>query len=182
MNLLLRAAALVARVWEAGASGATAIRGRAGLAAEGLGAVWRGEVGQSSIHRRDPPPLRVDDALGALAFGFAAQAAVQITAVEAAGLLRTVGILRQSLGRVNGNVLLNERPLGRIHAPRRRLRDSHQLRCKPPFGCSRHRRRRAMPLPEMVSALSPTSWRCVISRRGFFKKISSLTEVFPSSI
>jgi hypothetical protein len=129
MSLLLRAAALVARVWEAGASGATAIRGRAGLAAEGLGAAWRGEVGQSSIHRRDPPPLRVDDALGALAFGFAAQAAVQITAVEAAGLLRTVGILRQSLGRVNGNVLLNERPPGRIHAPRRRLRDSHQLRC-----------------------------------------------------
>jgi hypothetical protein len=130
MNLLLRAAALVARVWEAGASGATAIRGRAGLAAEGLGAVWRGEVGQSSIHRRDPPPLRVDDALGALAFGFAAQAAVQITAVEAAGLLRMVGILRQSLGWVNGNVLLNERPSGQIHAARRRLRDSHQLRCK----------------------------------------------------
>lgn len=137
MSLLLRAAALVARVWEAGASGATAIRGRAGLAAEGLGAVWRGEVGQSSIHRRDPPPLRVDDALGALAFGFAAQAAVQITAVEAAGLLRTVGILRQSLGWVNGNVLLNERPSGQIHAARRRLRDSHQLRCNALSGAAR---------------------------------------------
>src|SRR4051812_11687841 len=96
-NLLLHAAALVAWMREAGASGATAIRGRAGLAGERLagevlGPRARGEAGQSSVHRRDPRPWRVDAASGALAFGVAAQAAVQITAVEAAGLLRTTGV------------------------------------------------------------------------------------------
>jgi hypothetical protein len=76
-------------------------------------------MGQSALHRHDPWPF-ASHAPGALAFVHAAQAAVQITAVEATASDRVN--LRQSFETVNGNVLLKERGTGGacavLHAPK----------------------------------------------------------------
>src|SRR4051812_28499661 len=172
-NLLLHAAALVARMREAGASGATAVRGRAGVAGERLagerlaGEVLRprarGEAGQSSVHRRDPLALTPRWRLGRFSVWCRGASCCSNHRGRSGRAASDDRSLRQSLNPVNGNVLLKERGGRANPCSKRRL--ERQLSAPPPS-------LRDSPKSLQTSEPSPGDGFCSITRLAEVRRLS----------